>query len=177
MKSKYQLFILMVLVIATQEANAAYNYSILVGAHEIGFNTSSSFFENRYETTYSPTWPGIYNLDYTRSDTTLTPPDSYIPFLTVIVRDFKSPMPWTAQVLESETIGEFLPFLPQAKIQVTPNGTFIAGGSYNLFDDNKGEAYGVMVKWPTDQIEVVIAGNLPSSEIWSDISRSFKLVR
>jgi hypothetical protein len=177
MKSKYQLFILMVLVMATQEANAAYNYSILVGAHEVSFNTSSSFFENRYETTYSPTRPGIYNLDYTQSDTTLTPPDSYIPFLTVIARDFKSPMPWTAQVLEFETMGEFLPFLPQAKKQVTSNGGFFMGRSYVLFDDNKGEAYGVIVEWPTDQIEVVIAGNLPSHEIWSDISRSFNLVR
>jgi hypothetical protein len=180
MRFKYHAILLMTLIMAVPEANATNDYSILVGTHEISFNTSSSFFENLYETTYSPTRVGIskgqYDPDYTKSYTTLTAPIEYKPFLYVEVRDYVHPMSLAAQALELDTIGSIFAFLPMTKVQNSPIG-IILGMDYELLENNKGEAYGVMVKWPSDQIEVIMVGNLPSRKIWQEISDSLELVR
>lgn len=170
MKPKYVIFAVALLLMIT-EINAAYNYSVLVGAHELSFNTSSLFFETGYETTYWPVFPGDYGLEYSESHTTLKTVFG-IPFLEVIVRDFKSPIPQSAQVLEINTLEDFLPIVPYDHYNIST----LYGGNY-VVREFKNESSGAIVEWPSNQTEIVILGNLPSKQIWSDVARSIKLMR
>ena len=81
-----------------------------------------------------PIWQG-YGLEYTYSDTV----SSTIfdrPFLEVIVRDFKSPMPWSSQILEIETLEEFLLYIPRED-KYSDRGTTYSGGNKVIFDYKK----------------------------------------
>lgn len=187
MRLRCLIFVSTALLLIIAGAKATYNYSILVGAHEVAFNTSSSFFENiAYKTSYSPVLPGWYG-EYTSSSTDLLYsdvtwgdyPDIYrsdLPFLTITIRDFKTHMPWIAQVLEVETRDKFALFTK------VPRGTTYSGGSYHVVNHtneytNRIETLGVIVEWPKDNIEIVITGSLLDFDIWSDIARSIVLVR
>ncbi len=144
----------------------------------MSFNTSLSFFENEFKTTYSPVMPGDFGLDYTHSATTLW--NDTKPFLTIIVRDFKSPIPENAYFLEDNTLGEFMSYLPLGNRQSMHlmsnpmvNGVFVSG----IVRDHENEYFGALMAWSSDQIEIIITGSLPSIEIWNDISNSIELVR
>lgn len=173
MRSKYQFLLLVTLLFALEGANAANDYSILVGAHEVRFNTSASFFEQYHKmTTFSPVVPGDFGLNFTRSETTLW---SDKPFLTVIVRDFKTPIPVNAYFLEENTLSEFLNYIPLDNRRSTHDfaDRFVNG----VVADHGNESFGALIAWPSDQIEIIITGSLPSIEIWRDISDSIELVR
>jgi hypothetical protein len=170
---KYPIFVLAIFLIAMTGANATNDYSILVGAHEVRFNTSSSFFEQYYnDTTYSPVVSGNFGLDYTKSETTLW---SDKPFLTVTVRDFKTPIPVNAYFLEENTLSEFMNYMPLGNRRSTHD---FANRSVNgVVADHGNEFFGALMAWPSDQTEIIITGSLPNIEIWRDISFSIELVR
>lgn len=178
------IFVLMLLVLIIPEANAAYNYSISVGTHRVSFNASSPIWEITnpspsvtdfgYQETYTPTYP-IGNEDnprYTSSSTTVTSRNNFGPSLVVEVRDFENPVPWHVMELEIQTIQRFVDFIP---INGTVKGMCLFGNGIAI--ERNGESPGVIVDWPSDQVEIIIVGSLPSNETWLDIGRSLKLER
>lgn len=180
MRSKYLIFVSAILLMAITGANAAYDYSIPVGTHEVRFNTSLPIWEIitspsmtslGYESQYLPTYPsGSYdNPMFTYSSTLLSPKKSYPwwPTLHLTVRDFEKPIPWAAMYLEMDTLNDFISSMP---------GSRYIGGDYIIFSlENK--SYGGVIKWPSDRTEIIITGCLSSIESWRDISNSTELVR
>ena len=89
---------------------SATDYLIQVGSHEVSFQIeSSSFFEKGYRTIYNSN-----NLaprhDYTPYETTIV--DDSGSFLSIEVRDFRDPMPLSAQNISLDTIDDLLQIIP-----------------------------------------------------------------
>ena len=180
------IFVLMLLALIIPEANATYNYSIPVGTHEVSFNTSSPIWKITnplpgvtnfgYLETYYPTYPsGSYdNPKYTSSSTTVTSRNNFGPSLDVEVRDFENPVPWNVMDLELDTILQFLGFI---LVKGTIKETVLFVNGIAIERKGNGESPGVIVDWPSDQVEIIIVGSLPSNETWLDIGRSLKLER
>jgi hypothetical protein len=178
MRLKYLILVLVTLLMAITGCNAANNYSILVGTHEVSFNASLSFIEN-LKITYSPVMPGDFGLDYTHSATSLG--NDTKSFLTVTVRDFKSPISENAFVLEKDTLEElmdhYLPLGNVISMHYISNPMVNGGAVSGIVRDHENEYFGALMAWPSDQIEIIITGSLPSKELWLDISKSMELVR
>jgi len=173
MRSIYLILVLISLLGVVTEAKATRNYSILVGAHEVRFNTSSAIESSKI--TYSPVMPG--EDDYTHSRTTLWRDK---PLLTITVRDFKSSIPAGTYFLERNTLEELGGYLPlNNRISAHAFGNPIVNGGWvdGIVYDHENKYFGALMAWPSDQIEIIITGSLPSIEMWRDISRSIELVR
>lgn len=180
MRPNYQIVILMILMLTLPVADAAYDYRISVGTHEVSFNTSSPIWEITnpspgvtdlgYKTTYTPTTPSesAYNPMYSHSTTIVTSRNDSRPILEVTVRDFENPIPLSVMELETDTLGGLLNLIPL-------DGPLYWGKA--IAKESNGESFGAIVDWPSDQIEIVILGRLPSTETWMDISKSLKLER
>ena len=176
MRSKYLILVLVTLLIVITEANSTDNnksflrtHAVLVGTHEVSFNAS---FNESFRITYSPTTPAIrggLELDYTYAYATLWD-ENAPPLLSITVRDFESPVPKSAYFLEVETFDKLADYLPLRNRQsiyfmTNPmaNGGLLSG---TIVSSQESEYFGTLVAWPSDQIEIIITGNLPNEEIW-----------
>ena len=171
MMLKYPILI-MIFLMAIEGSNAT-NHSIPVGIHDVSFNASLPIID---EITSSPVLPGNYGLNYTKTSTTLWHDR---PIITVIVRDFENPMPDYALFLEEETLEELMDYVPLGnRSSIHYIGNPIAAGGYisGIVRNHKGEYFGALMAWPSDRVEIIITGSLPSKEIWIDISQSIELL-
>ena len=180
MRSNYLAFVLMLMMLIISGANAAYDYQIPVGVHVVSFNTSSPIWEITnpslrvtelgFKSIYSPTSPigPAGNPMYTSSSTLLIPQNGSRPVLDITVRDFPNQISWNAMELEGNTLQGVLALIPLY-------GTIYMGKA--ITKEFNGESIGAIMDWPSDQIEIVIVGSLPSTETWKDISKSLKLER
>jgi hypothetical protein len=147
MRSRYLLIIALLVYPVVTSVANAENRTISVGPHIVQFNASIPSFK---QIEYSPMYDSVSGY-YTYYETQLFTEDRKL-FLWVKVRDFKQPIPG-AQELEIETLTDF------------------GSGFY------KDRYHGVVVRWPSDQIEIVICGVLPSPQAWLDIANTVKLWR
>ncbi|VVB64692.1 Uncharacterised protein [uncultured archaeon] len=104
--------------------------------------------------------------------------------LRFVVRDFENPVPRYVELLETNTLDDYQNVLSwiidyHNMYNTSINFSYIAckGGGVVITPFYKNEYTGTATIWPSDKVEIVITGILPSAEAWSEIVNSIVLVR
>jgi len=169
MHSKFVGYVLLVLMLMISVANAAHQF-FSVGSHEVEFNASLPEGIIKYWPMFKSgsISPGEY---YTSYETWLARSYNDSPFLIVEVRDFENSIHGDARTSEFDTLRRFYGEMVKNFTSKTKGGE--EDPPVAFFTPNyEGQYVGVIMMWPSNQIEVLIIGTLPNLKSWKDIVRS-----